>query len=128
MLLMPKRIDELEDNDLNNIDAVINHNLPNEFSYKGGVQNIGMFAYETNTVKYTGWLQNLYLMDKVVVFCGDQQRALPIDLQSKSFVLSHSIDTNKFDKTYELMDFDVPKNCVNFTTLVNTIEEKIFRV
>src|SRR4051812_40517692 len=53
--VIPKRIRELQENDLSNVDAVIQHNLPSEFSYKGGIKNIGLFSYETDSFGNSGW-------------------------------------------------------------------------
>jgi len=73
---VPTYIKMLEGDDTNNVDAVIQYNLPNTFSYKSGVKNIGMFAYETNTIAYTGWEQHLSLMDKIIVLNKSQKNSL----------------------------------------------------
>jgi glycosyltransferase involved in cell wall biosynthesis len=118
---VPQRIKELEENDTNNVDVVIQHNLPSEFQYKGGVQNVGIFAYETSNFRNSIWPQHLSLMDKIIVSCQYQKDAVekscPKSTVEKTHVLMHPVDCSKFDNDYELMDFDVPKNCVKFYTI-----------
>ena len=64
---VPDRILELEQNNLDNVDAVIQYNLPSEFVYKGNVQNIGMFDYETVSLPNNTWETNIKMMDKIIV-------------------------------------------------------------
>lgn len=118
---VPDRIKELEDNDLNNVDVVIQHNLPSEFVYKGGVQNIGLFAYETNGFPNSLWKDHLELMDKVVVSCAYQKAAVHRTcgegLGKRTHVLLHPVDCSKFDREHETMFFDTPENTTKFYTI-----------
>lgn len=112
---VPNRILELEQNDLSNVDAVIQHNLPSQFSYKNGVINVGMFAYETNTLRFTGWHSNLKMMDKLVVFCEDQLIALDsVGLKNKAKIVPHAVDVVKFDKAIDKLDLGIPDSVVKF--------------
>lgn len=118
---VPNRIKELEDNDLNNVDVVIQHNLPSEFVYKGGVQNVGIFAYETNGFPNCLWKDHLELMDKIVVSCSYQKAAVSRtggeNLSRKTHVLLHPVDISKYDQDYDTMYFDIPDNYVKFYTI-----------
>lgn len=114
------RIKELEQKDLENVDAVIQHNLPSEFAYRGGIKNIGMFCYETNNFKNSGWANNLLLMDKVIVPCHFQKDSTIRTckkLESKISVLPHPVDTDKFDKEYDSMDFETTRKTVKFYSI-----------
>ena len=113
---VPERLKELEKGDLNNVSTVIQHNLPNTWSYKGGVQNIGMFAYETDSVLYTGWQHYISMMDKVIVFCYDNKEAV-LPINKNVFVLQHALDVDKFKQKYPKLTFDQPENCVKFYTV-----------
>lgn len=114
-------LDKFESKDTKNVDTVIYHSLPSEFAYKGGVKNIGMFAYETNNIAMTGWLENLKLMDEIVVFCNDQKKAIitssPSINQDKIHVIGHATDINKYSKKYNKIDFNVADNCLIFYTI-----------
>ena len=109
---VPDRIDHLEKGDLKNVDVLIQHNLPSEFSYQGGVQNVGMFAYETDGFPWTNWDQNLMMMDKIVNFCeADRQATISScryqkDIQNKVFVCPHALDVERYDQEIENLDID----------------------
>ncbi len=112
---IPKEIEEFESKDLKNVDVAFQYNLPSEFSYKGGVKNVGAFAYETTNYLNSGWLENLRLMDKIIVPCEDN--ALSSLVLDKTAVVPHSVDITKFTKDHDLMDFGLPKNAVKFYTI-----------
>jgi glycosyltransferase involved in cell wall biosynthesis len=117
---VPARITELEDNDLNNVDTVIQHNLPSEFMYKGDIQNVGIFAYETNSFPNCLWKDHLALMDKIVVSCAYQKAAVDRTsekLANRTHVLMHPVDNTKFSQKHEVMNFDVPLNTLKFYTI-----------
>lgn len=118
---VPERIKELESKDLNNVDVVIQHNLPSEFVYKGGIQNIGMFCYETTNFKNSGWRNNILLMDKIVVPCNFQAdsvvKTCGEDIEDKISVLWHPVDAAKFDKDYDKMSFETTDSTIKFYSI-----------
>lgn len=128
---VPRRlIEAAEANSLEGVRTVIQHNLPSEFCYCGGVQNIGMFAYETDSVPYI-WKNPLLLMDKLVVFSNQQKNAIICDkLLKKKFnndnvaVIGHSVDTNRYLHHYTAKDFGVPANYVKFYTVAEISRRK----
>ncbi len=124
------RIKELAKNDLLGVDVVVQHNLPSEFCFKSGVHNVGLFSYETDSFLKSGWKHNLQLMDKIVVSCNNQIKSIENtggqELAKKSYVLPHPVDTSKFDRDYDTMDFGVPKNCVKFYTIAEFGRRKNF--
>jgi glycosyltransferase involved in cell wall biosynthesis len=128
---VPNRIKELESKDLNNVDVLIQHNLPSEFVYKGGVHNVGMFAYETSSFVNSGWADNLALMDTIIVFDQSQLESIANtdeNLLEKSFVVPHPLDTDKFYKEYETIDFGFPKSTLKFYTISEFNRRKNFGV
>lgn len=48
-------------------DIAIHFFLPQNLSWKSNRKNICYFFYETNTIRYTTWLENLALMDEIWV-------------------------------------------------------------
>lgn len=117
---VPDRIKKLEQKDLNNVDTVIQHNLPDQFIYQGGIQNIGLFDYETNSLPDNFWKDHLELMDKIVVPSDFQKNALDLvdkNLGAKTHVVPHAVDVDKFNKQYDQIDFKLPTNTLKFYTI-----------
>lgn len=116
-----ERIKELEKNSLLDVDVVIQYNLPSEFCYKGGVLNVGAFAYETSGFPNTTWKHSLRMMDLVICPCNYQRsvviKEIGQDFLNKTAVIPSSYDTDLFDKEYKIFDFGVPKNCTKFYTI-----------
>ncbi len=124
---VPQRILELEDNDLNNVDFVINHNLPTEFAWKSGVINIGAFAYETNSIP-ASFHSNLELMDQIMVFCEHQRNAILKScgekVYNKSYSVPHPVDTDFNPNDYETLDFGLPKSTYKFYSILEQSRRK----
>lgn len=109
-----EKIEELEKKDLNNVDVLIQHNLPSEFIHTDKVLNIGCFAYETSGFPNTNWAQNLQIMDGLVVPTSFMQQSI---YNENTFIVPHAIDTNKFHKDTEHYAFGTNKNTVKFYTI-----------
>jgi glycosyltransferase involved in cell wall biosynthesis len=124
------RILELEKQDLDNVDVVIQHNLPNELVYKGGVRNIGAFAYETNGLPSNSWKHNLEVMDDIIVFCQQQRQVILKEIPnydpSRIHVVPHSIDISKLDRKLEPINFGLPKEVIKFYTIAEFNRRKNF--
>lgn len=116
---IPNRIKELEENSLDNVDVLMQHNLPSEWVYKGDVQNIGLFAYETSNFKSSQWAEHIEMMDKTIVFCNSDKNAVQnscsVDTRS-IHVCPHALDIDKFG-TGQSIDFELPKNTFKFYTV-----------
>lgn len=110
------KIKSLLNKDLNDIDVVFQYNLPDQFSYKSGVLNIGGFCYETTKTPLV-WQQHLALIDKIVVPCKFQKDTIPKNLLDKTHVIPISTDIDKYSKEYEKMDLSLPKDCFKFYTI-----------
>jgi hypothetical protein len=120
---VPSKINELEKRDLNKVDAVIQGNLPNEFAYKGGVLNVGTFYYETDTINFSGWRENLKMMDRLVVPCEFQEGVLLNDdiKTSRTIPISWSGTLLKEPKDF---GFDLIENCHVFYTISEMVDRK----
>ncbi len=125
---IPCRIIELEQNNLLNIDAVVQHNLPTEFSYKSGVKNIGGFYYETNGFPNTNWSYHLKLMDGIFVSSQHQKQVVTKEcgkiIGDRTYVITPAACSEKFTRTYELMDFGLANNTVKFYTISELTRRK----
>lgn len=110
----------LENKDTDDVDVVIQHNLPGEFVYKGGLLNIGMFAYETNCAPWSGWSSKIEMMDTIVNFCksdGRMTMKTSPNFSGKLAICPHAIDIDKFDLPYEDLSFGLPRNTYKFYTV-----------
>jgi len=117
---VPQRIKELSKNNLQGVDCVIQHNLPSEFVYSSKCQQIGRWDYETSNFKNANWCDNLRLMDKLIVsatFAKTAVKNTDPSLDEKTYVCPHAIDTSKFDKQYDLMDFGFKNKPLKFYTV-----------
>lgn len=118
-------IKEMEKKDTDNVDAVIQHNLPSTFGYKAGVKNIGAFAYETDRFPGAIWNQNLNIMNGIVVFAKSQIDALKNEgIEVKSTVIPHPVDVERYNSIYPYVDFNVPENCIKFYTVSELTKRK----
>ncbi len=122
------KIKSFNQKDLKNIDTIIQYNLPSEFAYKGGVLNVGAFAYETSGFPHTDWKFGLNLMDQVLVSSNHQRQAVINTcgprIQHRVTVIPHPVDTSKFDQEYELMDFDTTKETIKFYSIAEFNKRK----
>lgn len=90
-----KKISDLENKDLKNVDVIIQHNLPSEFVHTDKCLNIGIFDYETSGLPNNDWISNLKGMHKVIVPCEFQKNSLiQLDpsFEGKTFVVPHAIN------------------------------------
>lgn len=110
------KINEFVAKDLNNIDKCIHFNLPSEFSYKGGIKNIGSFAYETNKVPDI-WKDQLALMDRIIVPCKWQRDVMKSNLKDKTCIVPYAMEVGKYHKRWDKLDFDSLKTTYKFYTI-----------
>lgn len=106
-------IAQLEKQDLNNVDVVIQHNLPSEFAYTDKVINIGCYAWETSGFPNSTWKQHIQMMDKMVVPSSFMKDITPCDT---TYVVPHCFNVNKFTRT-KFCQFGADKNTLKFYTI-----------
>ncbi len=121
---IPNRIKELENGDLNNIDVIIQHCLPNTFGYKNGVKNVGTYYYEGDHFSNTNWQQHLDLMDVIIVSCQHQLQQLSPKNREKAKVIPIPVNMSKFDKTYPKNSFGMPESTLKFYTICENGKRK----
>lgn len=126
---MPENVSEWLKRDLNDVDVLLNYNLPSEWGYTDKCLNIGMYHYETNCHAFTGWGQNLTLQDKIIVSCRSDYDAV-IDsfgpnFKDKTYIVRLPVNPNKI-KEVEPLDFSVPKNCCKFFSIGESVKRKNF--
>lgn len=99
--LMPKKSDSY--------DAVIQHVLPHDYRYYGGVKNIGYLALETLNLSHIPWLKNINFMDEIFVPNRASKECLiksgikkPIKILNFSFNYDKTINQNSIANISQL--------------------------
>lgn len=110
-----QRIAHLEAKDLRAVDAVIQLSLPHTFEYKGGVRNIGFFAWETTHFRRSSWATYCNMMDEIWVFCiQSRQAAIDSGVRVPVKVIPHACDVKRFERRLEPLDIPVLRGKMAF--------------
>lgn len=100
-----KRIAHLEAKDLRGVDAVIQTSLPHTLEYKGGVRNIGCFAWETTHFRKSSWATFCNMMDEIWTFCLQSRQAiLDSGVTVPVKIVPHACDVRRFERRPEPLD------------------------
>lgn len=104
---VPQRIEELEKKSLDDADFCIQHVLPHHFSYSDKfIKNILYFVSETDTVKYSGWLNIIKSADEVWVPSTSNRNSLIKDGVKNVKIIPYAFDTSKYNKNlYKKLSF-----------------------
>lgn len=97
---LPERIKELEAKEIGGCTHVIQHVLPHMMEYDGRLKNIGFIELEMDGLNYN-WRDYLSTMDEVWVPCSDNKFVLEKNGINNSFVVPHTFDISKFQKSYQ---------------------------
>lgn len=100
----PARILELERQSSQGCDIVIQHVLPHQMQYHGGITNIGLFASETSRL-HSDWVDHLNLMDHVIAINHQQEKSCYESGVKKDIsVVGHATDITRFEKRYHFLE------------------------
>jgi len=103
---IPQRITELENKSSKNCDICIQHIFPHLMVYNGKMKNIGLYASETTSIKYTGWPDRLNMMDDVFVFTQQMQDcAIDSGVTKPIHIIPQPCNIKKFEQSYPLHSF-----------------------
>ena len=96
---------EFEDNSSKYYDMVIQHGVPNSFTYnKNFGENIAITDIDTFNIGHTGWIERINLMDKVIVQSEWSKKSLQqAGLTTKVEVIPEPYDLSKFDQSYDTL-------------------------
>lgn len=115
---------EWENKKIENIDCVIQHNLPHTWSYTKECRNVGMFCYETFNIFNPAWENHLKMVDKVVVSCVANQKAAS-QINKNVETIPFPVNLDRFnDKRIDTIDFGLPKNCTIFYSVGELVPRK----
>jgi glycosyltransferase involved in cell wall biosynthesis len=113
---VPKRISELEQKSVENIDYCIQYVLPHHFSQSDRFKkNVLCFVGETDTVKYSGWLSLLKEAQEVWVPNTTNKEVLVKDGLSNVKVIPYAFDIAKYNRSlYQQISFPSCRNAFKF--------------
>lgn len=110
---IPERIQELEQNNDSDCDAVIQHVLPHHLDFNGSFdRNIALYVTETNHCNNTCWPERINLMDEAWV--PNRFMAKEVSKNSNIFtphqIVPHAADISKYQKEYQPLEIPALDN------------------
>lgn len=110
---VPHEIEELEKKSLDGVTHVLQHYLPQMFTWKHGVKNIGMFHVETTHFKPSKWQYYCNLMDAIVVNSLQNTHACTNSLVHKPiYNIPQPINVEIFKKEYKPLELPIKNKYV----------------
>ena len=101
------RIEELENNNVQDIDVVIQNIIPSHFCRVEGAKNIGLFYLETDSFRGSEWQYHCNLMDEIWVVTNEQRQAcIDSGVEVPVVVVDPPRDFNKYEQSYETLEID----------------------
>jgi hypothetical protein len=91
-------------------DVIIQHVLPVDYKYYGGVKNIGFVVLENTHFTNVPWLKNIKMMDEILVPDKGTQRCLKF----------HNIESRIFPHTFNFEKVRNTPNSASISELANT--------
>lgn len=91
----PDRIVELEKKDIKGCNVVVTNNIPTDFEYVGGVDNIGLFCYEVDGRSSNDWVEQAKTQDKLVFLNDDETDRWRKLTNKPTFTIPAALDTSK---------------------------------
>lgn len=115
-IVINNKILDLINKKTDSYDMIINHILPKDYEYIGGVKNIGYVELETLTLSNTLWLKNLDLMDEIYVSNQISKNCLINSYinPDKIKIFNHAFDYEKVVNNDSKIFIEELKNTFNF--------------
>ena len=121
--ILEPEIQDLMDKKSDSFDVVIQHILPKDYRYFGGIKNIGFTVLETNTLSNLPWIKNMRMMDEMLVPNKASQKALEL-LGIKSKILPHTFNFDAVSGTTTAASVEQLKNSFNFVFVGEFVKRK----
>lgn len=108
----------LEQKDVQNVDVIIQHVLPQFYQYKKNVKNIGFLEWPTSNFNRSAWAASCNLMDEIWVSCvQNREAALRSGVTKPVQVIPRPCDILKFEQDYKLLDIEQVQDKLVFYTI-----------
>lgn len=121
-----RKIEHLENKDLNGVDAVIQFSLPHTFERIKGVKNIGMFCWETTRLPHI-WPRYCNLMDEIWVTCTQMFDAVVNSgVKAPVSIVPIACDLDRYRVKPEPLDIPQCKDRMVFYTIGEFLHRKNF--
>ena len=123
---IPHRILELEHKTIKNVDYCIQHVLPHHLvGTKKFKKNIAYFVNESYPIKNIMWFETLKLMDEIwVPNQTNKDDILNCDNTLKVRVIPHTFDLERYNYTYEKLNFHSYNSKFKFYTIADINDRK----
>jgi glycosyltransferase involved in cell wall biosynthesis len=113
--VIPQRILELEQKNLQDVDYCIQHVLPHHLvSTSKFRKNVAYFVGETNTIKHLSWFEQLKNMDEVWVPSEYYKSILHMDGLNNVECIPHTFNLEKYKAKYPIINFNEYNNAFKF--------------
>lgn len=110
----------LEDNNLQDIDAVIQHISPYYYQYKKGIKNIGFFQWETYNFRHQNWIRSCNMMDEIwVSYQSAMDSLVEYGVQRPIKIIPSPCDIHQSDPNIKPMEYIHDNSKFIFYTIVN---------
>ena len=110
-----ERILELEKKDICGCELVIQNILPYQMEYHGKLKNVGLYFTETSSIKRSGWVEKINLLDEAWV-ANSQSRKVSessgVNIPIRKFHVP--VDTSVYEKQYDNLYQQLPELKDNF--------------
>jgi glycosyltransferase involved in cell wall biosynthesis len=111
--VLEPEITELLEKKSDSYDAIVQHVLPMDYKYYGGVKNIGFVVLENTHFTNVSWLSNIKMMDEMLVPNKASQKCLEIH-GIKSRIFPHTFNFDKVHNTGTAASISELANTFNF--------------
>jgi len=112
-IVIENEIEELISKECSEFDVVIQHVLPSDYKYYGGIKNIGFFEIDTLTLSDVVWIKNLNMMDHVFVPNHASQKTLGL-YNIKSTIFPYTFNFDNINEQEPIAKVEELNNSFNF--------------
>jgi glycosyltransferase involved in cell wall biosynthesis len=124
---VPKKILELEQKELKDIDYCIQHVLPHHITATSKFKkNIAYFVHESTSIKHNSWFVNLQQVDEIWVPNSSAKQFLELDgiQEEKLKIVHHPFDIFEYQTEYPKFNFHEFNDYFKFYTIADINDRK----
>ncbi len=114
---LPLKIQGFLSKDCQNVDICIQCILPHHFEYSTKFKkNLGLIFTETDSIKWTPWVEKINLLDGIIVACNSSKECLENSgIKVPIYIVPVPTDITKFSKQYEKLKLPTNDDFIFYT-------------